>query len=326
MKCVRTRDWAIACALMLSAGGFVYAQETPRYYPRDNAVNTLKPYQGSPEFPVRSSAGLASPNGQDIQQGYDPNAVAVQNGVNATATSPANAAPPAFDPYSSQTPIDPNTGLPAASSNAATPVVMPKPEIEEKYKEAFTKKAVLLFTDKVSAKSEEQTVEVPSQVSFHDLIVQVEKCYISSDAIDPEHAVLLEVYSSDGAQASAAAGERQFAGWMFRKRPSLTSLPSAYYDVALLKCVEDKPREKIKVEDGKVVNDEPEDSGADAPQATDVPAASEAAPITLPDGVKHPAPAVDLTPEQAADKAVEAVNKLLGDENKAEAGELPSSD
>lgn len=296
------------------------AQNPPRYYPKDN-MPAITPYEVSSEFPVKRSNEIPSSAG--IQQGYTPSV-----GVNGML--PEGGAAPAFDPYSAQAPIDPNTGEPAVGAESAPAVVVAKPDVEERYKEVFAKKAVLLFTDKVSAKSEEKTVDVPSQVSYRDLVVQIEKCHIASDIVDAEHAALLEIYTSDAAQASGAAGERQFAGWMFRMRRSLTSLQSAYYDVSLVKCVSEAPRVKVYVEDGKEV-EKPMESSEKPDKATGDERAKEQ-PV-LPDGVKakeapSSAASTELSPEQAADKAVESVNKLLGEDAAAsqETQDIPSSD
>jgi hypothetical protein len=259
----------------------------------------IKPYQASPEFPVKPSSGLAAPTGQDIQQGYQPSVPAPNGQVS---------------PDESATAIDPNTG----ETVTAVPQVTEDPKLQAQFKEVFAKKAVIFVTDKISANTKTLTLDVPSKVEVYDLTIQVEKCYISGDGADPEHAVLLEVYGKPS-ETSTSDNERLFAGWMFKKRPSLTSLQSAYYDVTLTKCISDTPREAVTLERVAPAGNpsqQPSDAQADDAATQDAPetappaaeSANEAAsPVPAPVAPEHGDAA-----KQEADKAVDAVTKILG--------------
>lgn len=289
---------------MLSAVSFsVMAQDVPRL-PVDPALQNVKPYQASPEFPVKSGEYLAAPDGQDITEGYVPSVGAAQ----------------IPEDGSQEMAIDPATGEPVP----ATPPAEESASSDELYKETFTQKAVLALVDKVSAKTQRMEVAVPSKVTFHDIFVQIDKCHIAGDAVTPENAALVEIYGNTATQASAS-GERLFAGWLFKNRPSLTGLQSPYYDVSLLQCVADAPREKV-VDDTKK-----EDEASGTAQENKENDSEERHPINAPEEQKTNAESVvgaqqGLTPEQAADKAVESVTKLLDEKSQDEGQPMPSSD
>lgn len=295
------RCFLIGCITLISSvlAGVAWAQNAD--------VLGIKPYQASPEFPVKPSTGLSSPTGQDIQQGYQPSASALDG------TAPAQ---------EQETAIDPNTG----ELVSAVPQVVDDPKQQAQFEDVFTKKAVLYVTDKISANTKILTVDVPSKADVYELTIQLEKCYVSGDGADPEHAVLLEVYEHS-AQPSAPDNGRIFAGWMFKKRPSLTSLQSAYYDVTLSKCIMDSPRKAVTLEriapSGNTEQHEESPDIEDGAQSA--PPANNAEPVSASQAVPSEQPQED-TAKQEADKAVDAVTKILGDAPESGSQELPSQD
>lgn len=318
-------------ALMLSAS-IVSAQDVPdgftpttrapinRY--DGNRTSTaavdaaIKPYQASPEFPVNTytSEGTATPTyqgGSSIHQGYVPSGASNMLGTEGS-----------------------EGGLP---SDAASTAPTPAPVDEEVLPPEQTKKAVLLFTDKVSARSQKVTVAVPAQASFQTLVLQVQKCQIASGGDKhAEHSMLLEVFTSEDNQGNPS-NARIFAGWMFKNKASLTSLQHPYFDVALVECVSDpstkpkpknptpKPVDASAAQDTAPTTVERTPVNADVPIASPVPALAEPKVITNPVVEQgQSAPIYDNSDakvaEDTANRAVDSVTRMLENDVPVSAG------
>ncbi|WP_025898909.1 DUF2155 domain-containing protein [Sneathiella glossodoripedis] len=92
--------------------------------------------------------------------------------------------------------------------------------------------AVLRALDKVTARTEDLTIEVGETVRYGTLDITVRKCLKRPPEETPETATFLEI------EENRVDEEKQslFMGWMFASSPALNALEHPVYDVWVIDC------------------------------------------------------------------------------------------
>ncbi|PHR90812.1 MAG: glycosyl hydrolase family 5 [Robiginitomaculum sp.] len=99
-------------------------------------------------------------------------------------------------------------------------------------------KVVLRALDKVTATTEDYTVNVGEVLKYGSLEVTVHHCEKRPPEETPETFAFLQITDArtDG-QGGAIEQAKLFSGWMFASSPALSSLEHPVYDIWVLDCV-----------------------------------------------------------------------------------------
>ncbi len=98
-------------------------------------------------------------------------------------------------------------------------------------------KVVLRALDKVTATTEDFTVNVGDSLKYGSLEIKVRHCEKRPPEETPEVYAFLQIFDmrSDG-NGKNTESEKLFSGWMFASSPALSALDHAVYDIWVLDC------------------------------------------------------------------------------------------
>jgi len=99
--------------------------------------------------------------------------------------------------------------------------------------------AILQALDKITARVERLDVPVGETARFGTLDVTVRACRTAPPDEPPENAAFLEISDTPPGQERSEA----FSGWMFASSPAISALEHPVYDVWVIDCAEEPPRE-----------------------------------------------------------------------------------
>ena len=99
-------------------------------------------------------------------------------------------------------------------------------------------KVVLRALDKVTATTEDFTVNVGESLKYGSLDVQVKHCEKRPPEETPETYAFLQIFDArlDG-NGNNQKNAKLFSGWMFASSPALSALDHAVYDIWVLDCI-----------------------------------------------------------------------------------------
>lgn len=98
-------------------------------------------------------------------------------------------------------------------------------------------KAVLRALDKVTATTQDYTVNVGETLKYGSLEIAVKHCEKRPPEETPETYVFLQISDTRlNASGEKAENAKLFSGWMFASSPALSSLEHAVYDIWVIDC------------------------------------------------------------------------------------------
>lgn len=92
--------------------------------------------------------------------------------------------------------------------------------------------AVLLATNKVTARSTQIEAALGTTVRFGNLEMIAKRCQTEAPPARPDQGALLDVWELKPSERP----QEVFHGWMFAGSPSLSALQHPVYDITLLRC------------------------------------------------------------------------------------------
>lgn len=98
---------------------------------------------------------------------------------------------------------------------------------------------VLRAMDKITARVSTITVPVGSTVSFGSLQITAKACDKHPPEETPEASAFLDVVEEKPGEAP----QSRFQGWMFASSPALSALEHPVYDLWVLDCTNDAPKD-----------------------------------------------------------------------------------
>ncbi|PHR55415.1 MAG: glycosyl hydrolase family 5 [Robiginitomaculum sp.] len=97
--------------------------------------------------------------------------------------------------------------------------------------------AVLRALDKVTATTQDYTVNVGETLKYGSLEIAVKHCEKRPPEETPETYVFLQISDTRlNGSGEKAENEKLFSGWMFASSPALSSLEHAVYDIWVIEC------------------------------------------------------------------------------------------
>lgn len=95
--------------------------------------------------------------------------------------------------------------------------------------------------DKGSARTMTFEARVGSTIKFGPLYIKIQTCQKSSPIDQPESAAFLQIWEN----GESGKSEWVFSGWMFASSPGLSPMDHPVYDVWVINCLDDKPKETV---------------------------------------------------------------------------------
>lgn len=98
-------------------------------------------------------------------------------------------------------------------------------------------KVVLRALDKVTATTQDYTVNVGESLEYGSLRVDVKHCEKRPPEDVPETFAFLQIYDAklDG-KGQKGKEEKVFSGWMFSSKPAVSALDHGVYDIWVIAC------------------------------------------------------------------------------------------
>lgn len=99
---------------------------------------------------------------------------------------------------------------------------------------SYHKKAVIRVMNKITAKTQDLTLEIEEPIYWHNIELVLLKCYKKTDDEGEEHNALMKIIEN-----KLDEDPRQiFLGWLFSKNKSINSVKHPIYYVDIIKCVD----------------------------------------------------------------------------------------